>query len=115
MLDTVTVLKKANKFDEAYAVLEQARTVMSGQKGENDSEVQGLVVGLADIRIKQKKPEEAIPLFESALKVLHDIGSPQEVQLLHLMISVQESQKNTDTVNKLKALLKTAITKHNSS
>lgn len=112
MLDTTTVLKKAGKLEEAYSTLADARVVMTTARGDNDPEVQGLVVGLADLKIKQKKPEEAVPLFESALKVLHDNNSPQEIQLLHLMISVQESLKNTAAVAKLKEDLKTAIAKH---
>lgn len=113
MLDTTTVLKKAGKLEEAYSTLDEARTVMVAARGDKDAEVQGLVVGLADLKVKQKKPEEAMPLFESALKVLQDANSPQEIQLLHLMISVQESQKNTAAVTKLKEALKTASAKHN--
>jgi tetratricopeptide (TPR) repeat protein len=112
MLDTTTVLKRASKYEEAYSTLEQARTILSVQRGETDTEVQGLVVGLADLKLKQKKPEEAIPLYEGALKVLHETGSPQEVQLLHLMISLYESQKNTEAVTRLKAELQTATVKH---
>lgn len=112
MLDTTTVLKKAQKYDEAYSTLEQARTVLTAQRGEKDTEVQGLVVGLAELKIKQKKPEEAMPLYESALQVLHETGSPQEIQLLQLMINVYESQKNTDAVSRLNTALKEANTKH---
>lgn len=112
MLDTTTVLKKAGKLDEAFATLEEARIVLTASKGEKDTEVQGLIVGLADLKLKQKKPEEALPLFESALSILHETGSPQEIQLLHLLISVQESLKNTSAVAKLKEDLKTASAKH---
>lgn len=112
MLDTTTVLKKAGKFEEAFATLDEARNLMSANRGEKDTEVQGLVVGLADLKLKQKKPEEAMPLFESALKVLHETSSPQEVQLLHLMIHTQESLKNSAAVAKLKEDLKVASAKH---
>ena len=112
MLDTTTVLKKAQKYEEAYSTLEQARTVLVSQRGEKDTEVQGLVVGLAELKIKQKKPEEAMPLYESALQVLHETGSAQEIQLLQLMINVYESQKNTDAVSRLNTALKEANTKH---
>jgi tetratricopeptide (TPR) repeat protein len=112
MLDTTTVLKKAQQYEEAYSTLEQARTISAAQRGETDTEVQGLVVGLAELRMKQKKTEEAIVLYESALKVLHESGSPQEVQLLHLMITLYEAQKNTEAVNRLKEALKVAQAKH---
>ena len=115
LLDTTTVLRKAGKFEEAYTTLEEARTISVAQRGEADAEVQGLVVGLAELKMKQQKPEEALPLYEGALKVLHDTNSPQEVQLLHLMISIYESQKNTSMADKLKADLKAAQEKHGSS
>ena len=106
------MLKKAGKFEEAYTALDEARTILSTQRGETDTEVQGVVVGLAELKMKQHKPEEALPLYEGALKVLHDNSSPQEVQLLMLMISIHESQKNTSMAEKLKAELKTAQEKH---
>lgn len=112
MLDTTTVLKKAGKFEEAYSVLEEAKATLANTRGEKDTEVQGLVVGLADLKIKLKKPEEAVPLYEQALKILHETGSPQEVQLLHLMISLHQSLKNTDSVEKLKVDLQAASAKH---
>lgn len=115
LLDTATVLKKAGKLDEAYTTLEEARTTLSAQRGESDAEVQGLVVGLAELKMKQQKPEEALPLYEGALKVLHDTSSPQEVQLLHLMVSIYESQKNTEMADKMKAALKVAQEKHGST
>lgn len=112
MIDTSTVLQHASKFDEAFTVLESAKTALAGEKGESDAEVQGLVAGLATIRMKQKKPEEAYKLFQSALEVLESGNNPQEVQLLQLMISHQESEKKTEEVTKLKEKLKVASEKH---
>ena len=112
MTDTVTVLKKATKLDDAYVVLEQARNILAAHKGEKDTEVQGMTVGLADIRVKQKKPEEALPMYLGVLKTLQESSSPQEVQLLRLLISLQESLNNAEAVGELKAQLKTASEKH---
>lgn len=112
MLDTVTVLKKAQKLDDAFVTLEQARNVLAAQKGDKDTEVQGLTVGLADIRVKQKKPEEALPIYMGVLAILHESNSPQEVQLLRLLITLQESLSNPEAVGQLKDQLKAAAEKH---
>lgn len=112
MLDTTTVLKRATKYEEAYTTLEEARAILIAQKGDKDNEVQGLTVGLADLKIKQKKLEEALPLYQTALAVLQETNSPQEVQLLNLMIDLQQKLNNEAEVAKLKDALKAATAKH---
>ncbi len=69
------ILSKRGETERARAVLERARLIMTDHFGEESRAVAGVLVGMADLEQRAKRPEAAIGEYTAAMRLLSKSGA----------------------------------------
>jgi tetratricopeptide (TPR) repeat protein len=98
------LIGRQHRYPEAYALLEQAKSILEQTRPEDDSEMGRVLVRMGEIRMEQRRPEEAIALYRQGLEKLGAYvrgGNPEVLPVLEVYARLLRSHEDYATAARI--------------